>query len=574
MKKTLTVIFTIMMALGLAFGPVAAADAPKEAAKPEAAGGAEKPKKVKKSAAKKKKTSKKQAEAGQASAQTMKPLIKSQPSTAAERPLKPLVEGKDETAKTSAAPEAGKKDAAQGSAISNSSASSDMGGENLRAGVGTGTVPLSSDISNLMFASNDMSYLIPRDTASRWGFVFAYNYYKFIDEDKNSAVQDSPTGAEAPDLRFWISKRLENNDSYYARARYGRLNLKGDNNLAPPNSKNIGLKFDMLYYTFNRKPDTSVKIGRQFLRVGRGFTYAGIHDGLSLEKLYPKWILAGFAARTQPRETNSDQSNAGYLNRSYRDFYGFQADYLGLKNKKVYGYVLAERDGNVKIPFVAKEYTYDANYYGAGIEGSFKPNWPYYFEYVVQKGRTASTDAVTGTDGIKANAYYLGTDYYFTNNKLKPFLTLEYAHASGDPDRTSVTNVIGGNRAGTDDKNFMPFGVYDLGLALHPRLSNVNVFKFGGFIKPFYKSEYFKEMQLGAKYMIYNKDDANGAVSDAFATVASKKLGTGYDLYLTWRLFSDTLIYVNYGVFSPGDAYPAGRRDKAKLINFGTTLFF
>jgi len=31
---------------------------------------------------------------------------------------------------------------------------------------------------------------------------------------------------------------------------------------------------------------------------------------------------------------------------------------------------------------------------------------------------------------------------------------------------------------------------------------------------------------------------------------------------------------VNYGVFSPGDAFPVGRRDKSKLINFGTTLFF
>lgn len=439
---------------------------------------------------------------------------------------------------------------------------------------GGGSIPLSSDISNLMFASNDMSYLVPRDLSSRWGFVFAYNYYKFINEDKSSAIADSPTGADAPDLRFWLSKRLDNNDSYYVRARYGRLNLKGDNSLAPPNSKNIGLKFDMLYYTFNRKPDVSVKIGRQFLRVGRGFTYANIHDGIHIEKLYPRWVLNGFAARTQPRETNADQSNAGYLNRSYRDFYGFQADYLGLKNKKVYGYVLAERDGKVKIPASTKDFDYDANYLGAGIEGSFKPNWPYYFEYVMQNGKTAASNALTGTDSIKANAYYLGTDYYFQKNKYKPFLTLEYAHASGDPDRASVTDVIGGNRAGTDDKNFMPYGVYDLGLALHPRFSNINVFKFGGFIKPFYKSESFKEMQLGAKYMIYNKSDVNGAISDSLATVANKKVGTGYDLYMTWRVYSDTLIYVNYGVFSPGDAFPAGRRDKSKLVNFGTTLFF
>lgn len=563
MKKLLTFTLTIVIALSLtlASGPVIAAETPNEGKKADA------PKKAKKASSKKKKASKKISEAKPAAAETLKPLIEgrdeAKQAPAAPETLKPLIEGQ---------PEAAANQPAVKPAVSNASDASDMRSENVRSGLSG--VPVSSDISNLMFASSDMTYLLPQDLSSRWGFVFAYNYYKFIDEDKNSAVADTPTGADAPDLRFWISKRLKNNDNYYMRARYGRLNLKGDNNLAAPNSKNIGLKFDMLYYTFNRKPDTSVRVGRQFLRVGRGFTYAGISDGLHIEKLYPKWVLAGFGARTQPRETNNDQSNAGYLNRSYRDFYGVQADYLGLKNKKVYGYILAERDGKVKIPYVAKEFTYDANYYGAGLEGSFKPNWPYYFEYVVQNGKTASTNAATGTDNIKANAYYLGTDYYFQNNKYKPFLTLEYAHASGDPDRASVTNVIGGNLAGTDDKNFMPYGVYDLGLALHPRLSNINVFKFGGFIKPFYKSEYFKEMQLGAKYMIYNKADANGAVSDAFATVANKKLGTGYDLYLTWRLFSDTLIYVNYGVFSPGDAYPAGRRDSSKLINFGTTLFF
>jgi len=74
--------------------------------------------------------------------------------------------------------------------------------------------------------------------------------------------------------------------------------------------------------------------------------------------------------------------------------------------------------------------------------------------------------------------------------------------------------------------------------------------------------------------MIYTKDNANGFISDTLATVTDKNIGNGYDLYLTWRAYSDTLFYVNYGVFSPGNAYPAGKRDRTKLINVGTTLFF
>ncbi|HNY10256.1 MAG TPA: alginate export family protein [Candidatus Wallbacteria bacterium] len=435
-------------------------------------------------------------------------------------------------------------------------------------------IPTSSNIEGLLTSSNDMSILLPKETGGRWGLVLNYNYYKFIDEDKSNAMVDSPTGADAPDLRFYVGKKFENNDSYYMRLRYGRLNLKGDNSLAVPNSRNIGLKFDMLYYTFQRRPNVSLKLGRQFLSVGRGMTYAGVHDGISYNKALPKWYLKAFAARTQPRETNADQSNNGYLNRSYRDFYAVQADYLALKNKKLYGYLLFEKDGNVKIPANVKDFTYDANYFGLGLEGSFKPNWPYYMEAVMQGGKTSASNTNTTTDSVKANAYYLGTEYYMQNDPKKTFYTLEYAHASGDPDRTSVTNVIGGNVAGTTDKNFMTYGIYDLGLALHPRYSNINVIKFGGFFKPFYKNELTRELQLGAKYFIYTKDSDTGLMSDSVATMANKNLGNAYDLYLTWRILSDTLVYFNYGVFTPGDAYPTNRRDKTKLINFGTTLFF
>lgn len=436
-------------------------------------------------------------------------------------------------------------------------------------------IPKSSDIQNLLSASNDLSLMIPKEKSGKWGLVLSYNAYKFTNEDKSNQVADTPDGLLAPDARIWFGKKLDNNDSYYARIRYGRINLQNDTNLATPNSKNIGLKFDMLYYTINRRPDVNIKIGRQYLKVGRGITYANIHDGLSIEKIMPEWTLNAFGARTQPRETNLDQSNNGYLDRSHRDFYAFEANYYGISGKKLYGYFLLEKDGNVKIPYSTKDFTYDANYIGLGMEGSFKPNWPYYFEYVNQGGKTASSNAQTGTDSIKANSYTVGTEYYFENNKMKPYLALEYQHASGDPDRRSLTNVLGGNASGTDDKNFMPFGIYDLGLALHPRFSNINALKFGGFIKPFYNQERFKELQLGAKYFIYEKADANGVSTDGLATnYGNKKLGNGYDLYLTWRLFSDTLIYVNYGEFKPGDAYPTTRRDTTKLLNLGTTLFF
>lgn len=433
----------------------------------------------------------------------------------------------------------------------------------------------SSDILNIISSSNDTSYLIPNDTATKYGLVLGYNYYKFENEDKNDLFIDTPSAAHIPDIKFWISKRLNANENYYLRLRYGRVNLKDD--FIPnfsPDSRNIGPRIDVGYYAFNINPKKNFKFGRQFLKVGRGFTYAAIHDGIQFENLNSNFNLICFLARTQPRETNIDQSNNGYLNRSYRNFYGMQFDYLKLTNKKLYSYILFERDGNVKIPYNIKDFTYDANYYGLGIEGSIKPNWLYFGEYVLQTGKTAATDSLNGKDDIKANAYYIGTEYYFTKHTMSPFLILEYAFASGDSDRQSVTNVISGNKYNTKDNNFMPFGIYDLGLALHPRFSNISVFKMGCFMKPFYNLKRFKDLQVGVKYLIYNKDKADGAISDQYATLSNKKIGTGYDFHLTYRVFSDTLIYFNYGIFKPNDAYPLNRRDNTKLINFGTTLFF
>lgn len=434
-------------------------------------------------------------------------------------------------------------------------------------------VPRSSDITGLLGASNDLSLMIPKATGSRWGFVTSFNFFKFVNEDKSDAIADSPSGADAPDFRYWYSKTLPNKDSYYARIRYGRLNLKNDL-VAPPNSRNVGIKFDMLYYTMRRKQNVNVTLGRQYLKLGRGYIFSSIADGIYAERFEPKWTYMGFISRTQPRDTNMDQSNNGYLDRSHRTFMGLQTDYFGLKNKKLYGYLLFERDGVVKIPYVARDYAYDANYLGLGIEASVKPNWPYFFELMLQNGRTTAADANFGTDKISANAFFFETDYYLKDSPSKAFYTLEFAHASGDSELNPLSNLSTRNATGTTDRNFVAWGSYDLGLALHPRFSNVNAVKVGGFLKPFYKSEYFREMQLGAKFIYYTKADGTGAVSDALANTGSKNLGTGIDLYMTWRLFSDTLIYTNYGEFSPGDAYPATRRDKTKLINVGTTLFF
>ena len=168
----------------------------------------------------------------------------------------------------------------------------------------------------------------------------------------------------------------------------------------------------------------------------------------------------------------------------------------------------------------------------------------------------------------------LQLQYVFQVN-THPTLMTEYIWASGDGDRRIATATAGGNLAGTKDHAFNAFGFRDTGIAFAPRISNINVYMIGAKFNPLEKyNRLFKKMELGTKVFFYQKDKADGAISDTTATLNSSWLGWEWDVYCNWRVTSDLSWTMRYGVFQPGAAYDGNNDSCRHFLYTGLTLSF
>jgi hypothetical protein len=128
--------------------------------------------------------------------------------------------------------------------------------------------------------------------------------------------------------------------------------------------------------------------------------------------------------------------------------------------------------------------------------------------------------------------------------------------------------------AGSDNTTFMGFGRYDGGIALNPRLSNLHVLRLGASARPWDETHGFEDLTLGGKFSLYRKNDGSGYISDPEAIPGSTDVGSGLDLFLGWRIYSDLAWMVQYGVFSPGEAYPVGFTDSTQTLYTNMTYSF
>jgi len=182
-----------------------------------------------------------------------------------------------------------------------------------------------------------------------------------------------------------------------------------------------------------------------------------------------------------------------------------------------------------------------------------------------RQGGKSNPEAGTATDGtglagppdvehIEAWAFEASL-HYSANVITHPNLSVQYAFGTGDPDRSAkVVTTTPGNKEGTTDRNFLNFGYIDTGLSLAPRLSNLQMLKFGLSMTP---SEFIKKknVSLNSTFFIFRKDKKEAEISDNRAVIARRDIGKEIDISIVWKTFSDLNVSVDYGRFYPGDAY-------------------
>ncbi len=319
-----------------------------------------------------------------------------------------------------------------------------------------------------------------------------------------------------------------------------------------------------------------VKAGREYSTIGTALVLSMPMDMIDLNLTIRNWRLRAFLGKSLKNSPNIDESP--YISsRQERCLWGIEVGYTGLSTHRPFAYYLSNNDRSTAYPRdPTQKYDYSSRYLGIGSEGSIlTKNLSYKAELVAEWGKTYSDGAITRQDKICAMAADIQLEYLF-DVQTHPRLMVEYIWGSGDNDRvSSTTATVGGNLAGTRDRAFNGLGFRDTGLAFAPKISNINVYVIGAKFLPLEKyGRLFEKMEVGTKVFFYQKDKADGAVSDPTATQQSSWLGWEWDIYCNWRVTSDLFWTIRYGAFQPGAAFDSSNDSCRQFLYTGMTFSF
>lgn len=176
----------------------------------------------------------------------------------------------------------------------------------------------------------------------------------------------------------------------------------------------------------------------------------------------------------------------------------------------------------------------------------------YLLEGWLEEGQSPFGNSVAGIRAFAAVADY----YLMLPLPFLPGARVSYAVASGDPDRTAADGAAG-NTAGQDN-GFQAFGYLDLGAALRPAFSNIQVLRVSlsaAPLGPLAPGTPLSRSRLETTYRYYLKYRAVGGIGTGEATLPSLDLGHGIDARMSVSPWNDLTIFASGGVFLPGAAW-------------------
>ena len=408
--------------------------------------------------------------------------------------------------------------------------------------------------------------------------LFDYRHYSEMDNDKE--LEDWIKQMYVLDTRVWARAVYQNMFILYGRLRNTYIwKPVVSNDYSGIGDDFEGPIVDSLYGTLYLHTRYNIpftlKVGRQFLTLGRGIVYSDMHDGIEAKYIIgDNMMIKGFASKTTEFEDNIDYSVPGYQDEGDRQFFGAEGSVI-LGNNVIYVYGMIQRDYSHENPEDTRQnYTYDSEYVGAGLTGKY-PYVSYWFEGIKEYGKSYTDATQTALERRDIDAWAIDTglkvklDWY-----SHPVLDAEVAIGSGDKHRQRVTNTVDGNSGGKDT-NFLYFGAFNAGYALAPRLSNMHIYKFGITFKPLEFIPHVGEnIAVGAKFYFYRKDRMEGGIYDVDATEPSPDIGEEIDGFVHWKVYENFYLTARYGIFFPGSAYPRYRRNYSEFIYLRARMMF
>ena len=395
-----------------------------------------------------------------------------------------------------------------------------------------------------------------------------------------------------PEVTLYGRAIIDGAHTFFARARAQYRSYSEDDSFDGRGDRWEEPIFDRYWYEFDLANAVAAQSGTRLdwnfnLRVGRQFVDWGAGLALS-EQLYaarPTFSYKGLSVEgligiTPGDEgvTDFDASRDDFDEETERPFFGGTVRYTFPSAHEIYAYVLHMGDANsgdrprAAIVPEPVSFDYDATYVGFGSTGTIGPDLRYLGEFVYQFGESTSDPLRAAQEREDISAWAArGQLQWFLRDDWLTRVEFEVLLASGDDDRLTTTDTVGGNLAGTDDKAFNSLGFVNTGLAFAPALSNLALVRAGVATFPFRELDGFDRFQVGADLLVHHKLDADGPIEEP--TSDDAYLGTEADFFVNWRVTSDLSLVARYGVFFPGEAI-TGTKDARHFVFLGATLNF
>jgi hypothetical protein len=379
------------------------------------------------------------------------------------------------------------------------------------------------------------------------------------------------------ELIGYARANLDGANEVFIRARAGYRDFNDKDSFDGRGDELIDPDLDRAYYRFDlSKYNAAYKgqsagdfnfvfqAGRDLVYWANGLTLSVPLDGVIADLTFGKVTLQLIAGVTPTRTVDFDQTRPAFDYNTRRGFYGGMVSaQLGIH--RPYAYALLQRDYNDEdsrlIDGKLVRFQYDSFYLGAGSTGALTDRLAYGAELVFEGGQTKSSNfaeidgqtvSVPQTkDNIRAWAADLRMDYVFPGPR-RTRIVAEGIFASGDPDRTTTSGTVGGNRSGTDDHAFNSLGLINTGLAFAPQVSNLMAFRLGASFFPAPDTSAFQRMQIGTDFFVFSKMRENAPINEP--TSDDRYLGVEPDVFMNWQITNDVSLALRYGVFFPGSA--------------------
>ncbi|PKL17686.1 MAG: hypothetical protein CVV49_09855 [Spirochaetae bacterium HGW-Spirochaetae-5] len=408
-------------------------------------------------------------------------------------------------------------------------------------------------------ADSDLKLIKPDRSFSKNGIQYGAIISPIYLYEEND---DGKLGSYIINTSVWAKVNLWKNSFFYIRGKDSYMGINtNEGKYSSVESDNL-LDLDLAYLSSTHAGGAfNFALGRKYYSIGSGVVLNGRGDGgeASIFGSIFSLKLLGLHTGLLKKDNNPyGLSDKDITDGAERAFSGGTVT-ANLYNQKIYFFGLAQID--MADQTKDAETKYDSQYYGAGLEGVVLGDVSYFAEFIYETGTSYITNSAIPNEesDIAAMAVNSGINYYIPV-AFNPALILQYSYGSGDKNRKSYTTSNRSKGTGEDDTGFMYFGTFSGGYALKPVLSNIHIFRAGFSFAP------IKKMSLGAKYNYYKKDKKEGTINSGEAELPEAFIGQGIDVSLRWQMFYDLSMYVNYGLFLPGDAYESSTGERTFVM--------